>query len=196
MANIGIDLDDVLADFMTAYTKLANEIHGRPSVDTQPVDWEWTNYGLTKDEQQVVWDRIAATPNFWASLAVEPGATWEMMERLKKHSLSFITARVQCNGDTVQHQSCQWLLNNFGLPFPQVHVAYDKGALAAALKLDYFVDDRPKNVLEIKNAVPTCNVFLKDASHNQKFNDPRIERVKDFDTFVRFVEGDQWATKQ
>lgn len=194
--NIGIDLDDVLADFMRAYTALAFEIFGRPALGTEPVDWEWTNYGLSKDEQQVVWDRIAETPNFWTTLSVEPGATWEMMERLKKHNNYFITARVQCNGDTIQHQSCQWLLNNFGLSFPQVLVSYDKGPLAAALKLDYFVDDRPKNVLEIKNAVPTCKTFLKDASHNQKFNDPRIERVKDFDTFVRFVEGDAWTMKQ
>jgi 5'(3')-deoxyribonucleotidase len=190
MANIGIDLDDVLVDFMTMYTCMANEIHGKPPLGTLPIDWEWSNYDLSKAEQDVVWARVAQTENFWESLPVEQGASVALVQELDRlHNLSFITARVKSHGDTVRNQSCRWLEDNFGVNYPQVTVAYDKGALAAALKLDYFIDDRPKNVLEIKNAVPTCVTYIKDSSHNQPFVDPRIPRVKNFDEFARIVLG-------
>lgn len=190
MANIGIDLDDVLADFMTPFTNMANAIHGKPPLGTLPVDWEWSNYNLSREEQNVVWAEVAATHAFWQTLPVEDGVTpMKVWELDRQHNLSFITARVQCNGDTVRNQSCIWLQSKFGLAFPQVQVAYDKGALAAALKLDYFIDDRPKNVLEIKNAVPTCATYIKDSSHNQPFVDPRIPRVKNFDAFADMILG-------
>lgn len=189
MANIGIDLDDVLADFMGPFTRMANAIHGKPPLGTLPVDWEWSNYNLSRDEQNVVWVAVAKTENFWVNLPMESGASSRSLQALdRQHNLSFITARVQCNGDTVRNQSCCWLEDK-GVKYPQVLVAYDKGALAAALKLDYFIDDRPKNVLEIKNAVPTCTTYIKDSSHNQPFVDPRILRVKNFDEFADIVLG-------
>lgn len=189
MSNIGIDLDDVLADFMGPFTRMANAIHGKPPLGTLPIDWEWSNYNLSRDEQNVVWAAVAKTESFWTSLPVEEGVTPLILQELdRQHNLSFITARVQCNGDTVRNQSCQWL-EKLGVKYPQVSVAYDKGALAAALKLDYFIDDRPKNVLEIKNAVPTCATYIKDSSHNQPFVDPRIPRVKNFDEFASMILG-------
>lgn len=188
MANIGIDLDDVLADFMGAYTVRANRMFGRPALGTMPVDWAWSNFGLSKEEQDAVWAEIANEQSFWEKLDQDKGASIDAVRSLDDaHNLSYITARVRCNGDTVLKQSCRWLLNNYGVPFPQVFVAYDKAATAIALKLDYFIDDRPKNVIEIKNAVPSCKVFLKDSSHNQPFSRPDIPRIKDFNEFAQLV---------
>jgi 5'(3')-deoxyribonucleotidase len=48
---IGIDIDDVLADFIVEYVKIANGLFGKPEVDAQPVDWEWSNFELTKEQQ-------------------------------------------------------------------------------------------------------------------------------------------------
>ena len=186
--NIGIDIDDVLADFMTEFTTTCNKLHGKPELDAQPVDWEWSNFNLTREEKDTTWSALQGTPNFWTQLKKEPGANFDLMQRLdKEHELSFITARVPSAGDSVRHQTSQWLLNNFGIPFPNVFVTTNKGPLAAALKLDYFIDDRPKNVLEIRAAVPTCKVVLKDSCHNQAFVDPEIPRVKDFDTFAKSI---------
>jgi 5'(3')-deoxyribonucleotidase len=190
MAVIGVDLDDVLVNFTDAYAAVCNKLFGRPEVVCQPVDWEWSNYQLTDEEKSKAWEVVQGTFNFWTTLNVEEGASFQAMENLRsKHDIFFITARVRSVGDSVQHQSCQWLLNNMGVPFPTVIVHHDKAPLASALKLDYFVDDRPKNCLEIKAAVPTCKVFLKDSSHNQDFKNVQngIERVKDFNEFSRIV---------
>jgi len=189
---IGIDLDDVLADFISEFAEIAYDIYGRPQPETKPVDWEWSNFGLSKEEQGVVWDRIINTFNFWEKLMVEPGADRISMVRLLQdgHDLVFITARAKTSGYTVQEQSARWLNKNFGISYPTVIVDTNKGPLAAALKLDYFVDDRPKNCWEIQDAVPTCKVFLKNSSHNvnQDLGYRPLERVKDFNEFVNKVK--------
>jgi 5'(3')-deoxyribonucleotidase len=187
---IGIDLDDVLADFISMFTAVANAKFGRPELGTKPVDWAWSNFGLSKEEQEEVWGAICSAPNFWERLAVENGASYSSMEKLRSRKdvdLVFITARAVTAGNSVQEQSCRWLLNNFGVPFPTVIVDTNKGPLAAALKLDYFIDDRPKNCWEIQDAVPTCKVFLKNSSHNvnQDLGYRPLERIEDFDAFVK-----------
>jgi 5'(3')-deoxyribonucleotidase len=191
---IGIDLDDVLADFITAYTYLAHVRYGEPALGTLPVDWEWSNFGLTKEEQAKVWDDIKVTPHFWECLRLEDGATGEMLRALdKRHTLYYPTARVDTVGLTAAKQSANFLDRNFGIPHPTVIVGYEKGSLAAALKYDYFIDDRPKNCLDIQKAVPTCKVYLKDSSHNLAFDADAngLTRVKDFDTFAKIILNEE-----
>lgn len=193
MSNIGIDLDDVLANFIEKYIAICNRLHGKPPIGTEPIDWEWSNLGMTKEQMDEAWAEVRQTYNFWDSLSKEKGATRDQMEQLdSQHNLYFITARLATTGDSIQHQSCRWLLNEFGLAFPTVLVTYDKGPLAAALKLDYFIDDRPKNVIEIANAVPTCKVFLKNSTHNASYESP-YPRIATFDDFVKLVmDGEEW----
>lgn len=191
--NIGIDLDDVLANFIDKYIAICNRLHGKPPIGAKPVDWEWSNFGLTRAQQDDAWAEVRQTYNFWDTLGTEEGATRDQLERLdNKHSLFFITARALSTGDSIQRQSCRWLLNNFGIPFPTVLVTVDKGPLAAALKLDYFIDDRPKNVIEIATAVPTCKVFLKNSMHNAGYDSPYC-RIPTFDDFAKLImDGDEW----
>lgn len=189
---VGCDLDDVLANFIKEFMRLANELHG---VDTniRPSDWEWTGLGQTPEETikitEDVWAEIIADPYFWTKLEVEPGASVDLVQRVEsKTKLYFPTARaVTAGGVDVGFQSARWLLNNFGIPFPTVIVGDQKGPLANALKYDYFVDDRPKNCVEVKAARPECRVFIKTASHNTTVVLPGVERVENFDEFARIV---------
>jgi uncharacterized HAD superfamily protein len=189
MSNIGIDLDDVLVEFMAAYSKICYELFGKPEPGVLPVDWEWTNFDLTKEQMKEAWEAVAKTYKFWEKLDYEPGVNPGRVRRLEEdHNLFFITARVPSLGGTIKDQSCNWLRNMIGLDNPIVLPSYDKGPLASALKLDYFIDDRPKNVLEIKRALPYCKVFIKDSSHNQPFVHSEIHRVKDMNEFIDIVE--------
>lgn len=191
---IGIDLDDVLVDFISEFTDIAHEMYGRPELGTKPVDWEWSNFGLSKEEQRAVWNRIVGSYNFWEVLSMETGASRRGMKLLldQKHDLIFITARATTEGRTVQEQSARWLAWYFGINYPTVIVDTNKGPLAAALKLDYFIDDRPKNCIEIKEAVPSCKVFLKNSSHNAAYGAPAwMNRVATFDDFVDVVRSNK-----
>ena len=186
---IGIDLDDVLVDFISEYIKISNSLYGVPELDAQPIDWEWSNFPVNKEQHGKIWDRIKNTRNFWLNLDRAKGVSSQNMRALAKlHDLVFITARVPSKGFSVQQQSAAWLSLNLGLKYPTVIEESNKGPLAAALHLDYFVDDRPKNCLEILGAVPTCLVYLKESSHNASFKAPKsITRVKDFNEFAEIV---------
>lgn len=186
---IGIDLDDVLVNFIKTYTQYAHEMFGTPA-DILPVDWEWSNYGLTKEQNSAIWERIKNVHDFWYTLGAAEGVDGKLLRELSvKADLVFITARIPTAGHTVQWQSSAWLHDFLFLRFPTVIVDSNKGPIAAALKLDYFIDDRPKNCLEIQDAVPGCTVYLKDSSHNLSYSSAYrpLSRVQDFNTFAKIV---------
>lgn len=188
---IGIDLDDVLANFMDKYLAFARARFGRPDVGAAPVDWEWSNVLPDKREQAQVWADALAYPDFWETLDRDPGASQESLQRLDgKHELYFPTARVETyTGLSVRKQSTKWLMKKFGIKYPTVIVAYEKGPMATALKYDAFVDDRPKNCLDIQKALPNCKVFLKSASHNLSYDAAAngFTRVASFDEFAKII---------
>lgn len=190
MSTIGIDLDDVLANFMVPYMDAARKRFGRPPVGAMPIDWEWSNILPSQEEQALVWADVKGMENFWMNLPVIEGVSRDLIRELdEKHVLYFPTARVDSVGMPVRKQSAAWLTMKLGVTYPTVIVAYEKGPMATALKYDYFLDDRPKNCIDIQNALPRCKVFLKDSSHNQTFRDERyyFTRVKNFDEFAKIV---------
>jgi 5'(3')-deoxyribonucleotidase len=191
MKVIGIDLDDVLANFMDRYLDFARVRFGRPELGTAPIDWEWSNVLPSKEEQALVWSDALALPDFWETLDRDPGASFESLQALDKmFTLYFPTARVETKtGMPVRKQSAKWLIEKFGVQYPTVIVAYEKGPMATALKYDYFVDDRPKNCLDIQKALPNCKVFLKSASHNLLYDAVAngLIRVASFDEFAKIV---------
>ena len=192
---IGIDLDDVLVDFMSEFTKICNRLFGKPELGTLPVDWDWSNFYLTKAEKATAWEELSNIENFWANLPVEEGADPDIVERLSDdHELFFITARVPSRGWSTEHQSKHWVHCKMDVIFPTVIVSSNKGPIAAALKFDYFIDDRPKNCIDIHEALPDCKVYLKDSSHNQSFVCPEwLTRVRDFNQFAKIVDDAAWG---
>lgn len=189
---IGVDVDDVLADFVNRYLAISREMFGRPADGIVPNDWEMSNIGLTPEEHKAVWDRIQATPNFWETLSRKQ-FTQELDAASREHTLFFITSRVETAGDPVEVQTAEWLWKK-GVDYPTVIVATKgvrKGELAQALKLDAFIDDRKENVIEVKAANPEMIVAIKSTAHNADFDNARygIERVNSFDGFIRRLES-------
>lgn len=187
--NIGFDVDDVLADFQGKFVELCHARFGKPALDYRPSDWNWSTAGLTPAQIDEAWSCVKATRNFWENLRVAEGAGWNALLKLASHRLFFITARVPTTGHTEEDQTAMFLRQHFNLDFPTVVVTANKGPIAAALQLDYFIDDRPKNCLEVQKAVGSrCRVCLKDASHNQGVFIDGVRRVKDLNEFVSMIQ--------
>ena len=188
---VGCDLDDVLADFMTTFIDMARAKYGVPQdASLRPCDWSWSNMGWTKEQEAEMWQAVHDTTGFWENLAVLPGVEPSLVNLLAQRTkMYFPTARAQSLGDDVSIQSARWLLNKFQIPFPTVIVGNEKGPLAAALKYDYFIDDRDKNCLEVKVARPECVVCLSAAGHNAKFDAESmgIIRVSGFNEFAQMI---------
>lgn len=159
---IGFDLDGVLADFAAAYRAVDERLHGSGAVPARPGDPEeeaqeqehtTRSRPSPRRRHDAVWQAIASTPDFWTSLApIDPGAVarlYEMTTRLQ-WEVFFMTQRPATAGETVQRQSQRWLAGQ-GFDLPSVLViSGSRGAAAAALSLDYHVDDSAKNCIDVK----------------------------------------------
>lgn len=188
---IGMDLDDVLADFVERFILIANQKYSRPvDISVRPTDWEWSNMGLTSEEIDGVWEVILTTENFWETLNPMPGVSRTLIRQLNYEAkLYFPTARAVCPGRDTGEQSASWIDRKFGILHPTVFVSDAKGPLAQVLKYDYFIDDRPKNCLAVKEASPSTKVFLNYASHNWDFDAEKngIVRVANVNEFAKIV---------
>ena len=109
-----------------------------------------------------IWDTIRKTPDFWNTLQpLDAGAVKRIHGLTLRHKweVFFITQRPYTDGETVQRQSQRWLIaQGFDLPSVLV-ISGSRGAAAAALRLDYHVDDSPQNCLDV-SAESTANAIL------------------------------------
>jgi len=171
---IAFDLDGVLADLHTPFVRTAARLFPEldpaaigaadvgasppPDADTGSDDSEGQlapalpHVSLSRRQTDHVWRDIAATPDFWETLAeIEPGAIAKLASVADSRGweVLFITSRPRSAGRTVQRQSQRWL-QQCGFPLPSLYVVHgSRGRIAEALAIDVVVDDRPDNCLDI-----------------------------------------------
>jgi 5'(3')-deoxyribonucleotidase len=187
---VGCDLDDVLADFSKGFMLIAHDKYG-VNPNLRPTSWEWDDCDMPADRVDGTWNELIHNrPNWWETLDVEDGVDTVLLHKVfNKTKLFFPTARANNVGRPVEIQSQKWLFNKFDLLHPTVIVSGEKGPLALALKYDYFLDDRPKNCIDIKKACPDAKVFMKTATHNPTVDLSHlgIHRVANFNEFAKVV---------
>jgi hypothetical protein len=103
--------------------------------------------------REAVWHAIEATENFWTTLKpLDPNAVRRLADLARRHhwEIFFLTQRPDTAGETAQRQTQRWLTAQ-GFDLPSVIVVRGtRGKVAAALELDYLVDDTPKNCVDVK----------------------------------------------
>ena len=169
---VAFDLDGTVADMEGALQRVAEQLFG-PNVALRPagsahLDAPASVDDVTDDstkvesraEKQVlsgrqlrqVWERVAATENFWSALTeIEPGSVARIAAMRNEHRLEviFLTQRPDTEGEIAQLQTQRWL-EAHGFELPSVFVLRgSRGLAAAALQIDVVVDDRPENCLEV-----------------------------------------------
>jgi 5'(3')-deoxyribonucleotidase len=178
---VGVDIDGVLADFVgKARQELQLLLKGKPADDLVQTEWGFDSIGITKEEEGKLWRFIDATPNWWLGLERRPDCHY--LRHLCDHArVIFITNRKDGTGLPIEDQSRKWLERHFHIPHPTVLISDNKGPLADGLKLDWLIDDRPKNVEEVAQFSPATKTFLLDATYNKKCHAvPRIGSVDEF----------------
>jgi 5'(3')-deoxyribonucleotidase len=188
---IGIDMDDVCSNFQKRFVEQLNEMYGRPPLDTMPIDWDWSNCQISAEERNAAWNSITKVRNLWHLLESLPSFDTETVRLLQTanniHDVFFVTNRFDTPGQSAMRQTKGWLTDNAGMWAPNVLLAKDKGPMASVLQLDAFIDDRPKNCIDVLEARPNARVYLCDSSHNKTFDDPRIPRVADLKEFLKLI---------
>jgi hypothetical protein len=170
-------MDGVLADFATAFHEVESRLFG-PGVslsEGQPEQEEEKRESereaalratsdpadpkvataVTREARRrrdLIWQAIQSTPNFWQTLKpIDTSAVPRIHGLMLRHKweVFFITQRPKTEGDTVQRQTQQWLVEH-GFDLPSVLVlGGSRGAAAGALRLHYHVDDSAQNCLDV-----------------------------------------------
>lgn len=184
---IAFDMDGTLADLRSAYAEVEDRLFGPadreheqpapeareaaqhaaagpdPAENPEPrVERPRTVRGGVR-HQEGVWQTIEATPDFWTTLKpLEPDVVKRCYELTTEHNweVFFITQRPATAGRTVQWQTHKWLIDH-GFETPCViPLSSGRGKAAAALRLDYLVDDTPQNCLDVLSDSSTRAILL------------------------------------
>ena len=148
MLRVGIDIDGVVADFRSAFRRLAEGELGIAAEDAES--------DLRKADIDRLWRAVADKPNWWLDVPpYEPDQIVRLYSRVRQSrwEVFFMTSRPPSAGDSVQLQTQVWLeRNGFFLPSVLTTPAGARGELARSLRLDIALDDRILNCLEIISA--------------------------------------------
>lgn len=174
---IGFDMDGVLADFASAFRDVEARVLGVAAdpdrlpdqsesesleEDPQPSDAAFNVYEERR-RRQSVWAEIEATVDFWTTLKpTSEGAVRRLHALTLRHrwEVFFITQRPATAGETVQRQTQRWLAGQ-GFDLPSVLVIHgSRGAAAAALRLDFHVDDTTEHCLDIMTGSPARTILI------------------------------------
>lgn len=180
---LGFDVDGLFADFCRRYRSITVQVTGvdlfQPGDEIHPPCWNWPEFrGYTAEQMKLVWTAIKLDPYFWSSLPDLPCAKTLRLNRDRlesgDHDIYFITDRP---GVQAKRQTEIWLRTNTGFTHPTVIISAKKGAVAAALSLDAYIDDKWEHALDVVAQSPTTRMYLFNTSYNLGYPTAELTRV-------------------
>jgi uncharacterized HAD superfamily protein len=163
---IQIDVDGVLADFMTAYTRLAVQMGLAPEVSGTLDQTAWETYGaVPRENVSRVWDHIKQSMTFWhgAPPLIDKDTFNRLSDLEARHDIYYVTARV---GIHAKYQTTKWLEHR-GVREPTVVMSSKKGEIAAAIGAHYAIDDKAGNAIFTGYFAKKTHSYIIDRPYNQ-----------------------------
>ncbi len=177
MPNIALDLDGCFSNFHFSFSQVANKLFGTPIIEdiNEVLSYRWEDWGypLTKEQQNKVWREIdTKVEDFW--LNIKPLVKDPVFRKLEDlefhgHSIYFITTRRNTAGKNVLTQTNSWIRKHCFLENFSVIPTDKKGRLLDGMRIDYFLDDYPENLIEATIEAPKCKSFLLVRPYNEYF---------------------------
>lgn len=187
---IGLDIDGVLADFVSPFLRFLEEQTGCGEIDPQTyVDPYFSGHsGLSKEIVTECVMKVSNDPQFWEALAPFPSPEqWRALDRLsRRQKLVFVTHRYERETYDIGQVTCDWLRKH-GVADPVVYFTQShKSELIGKLKVELFVDDRHENCRDVAENTDAV-VLMPHRSYNQSFNHPRVERIQHLDELFAYL---------
>jgi uncharacterized HAD superfamily protein len=181
---LGLDIDGVLADFITPFLQLLQERTGSGPIDPASVtDPNFMQHPfLTKEIVFECMEVASYDPDFWRALSplASPKAWRSLDEISRDHKLVFITHRWVRDTYDINQVTCDWLRRH-GVSHPVVHFTQDKKSmLVQKLNIELFVDDRHENCEDVATQTDAV-VLMPHRPYNQAFNHPKVQRIHELD---------------
>ena len=191
---IGLDIDGVLADFVTPFLQLLEQRVGGPAIDAASItDPNFQRHPfLTKE---LIYDCMVDAsydPEFWRVLAPLPSADqWRSLKQINRdHEIVFITHRWVRETYDINDVTCAWL-RRYGIDDPVVHFTQElKSQLVKQMQVELFVDDRQENCEDVATQTEAV-VMMPHRPYNQSFAHPKVQRIQDLDALIHYLsKGD------
>lgn len=186
---IGFDIDGVLYDW---HNIVVNELIGEDKLEKGTTIADFFNVpdGIIHRWHKVDQDRLTHNPMYYIRPFLMEGAKETLLElsmihRLERVSLEifYVTSRPIEIADATK----AWV-RGMGLPFRDNVYVVDGGKKATVelLGLDYFVEDRPKHIEELKDIT---TVFVYDRPWNKDVKVFRLNRIFKLTQLIKYFEG-------
>jgi len=189
---IGLDIDGVLADFVTPFLQRLERRAGAGPIDPASItDPNFQNHPFVT--QEIIYDCMVETsydPEFWRTLAPLPEPNhWQALNQMTRdNDVVFITHRWVCASYDINRVTCDWLRRH-GIEDPIVHFTREKKSeLVNQLKIELFVDDRHENCEDVATRTEAL-VMMPHRPYNQAFHHPKVQRIHDLDGLFDYLSS-------
>lgn len=179
-----LDVDGVLADFVSAAVKIGNELAGTSYTAADITDWRMFSLPGLREVESEIWDRINE-PGFMAALNVFEG-TKQAVQKLKKLGDVAILSTPLYRSTTAPYERYVWLFEHFGIEWKDVVYAYRKDLVRGLI----LVDDKPENIESWCLANPDGYGVLWDRPYNSTCSPPKnAERSSNWNDVLEIVKN-------
>ena len=180
---VGVDLDNVVYPFADVFAQYVHKVTGRPLTELGPAQ-RWAFYldlGYSADEFLRLFAEGVDAGFIFREGQPLPGALEALRAlRAQGHSLHIVTDRAV--GSCAQASTEAWLKEH-GVPYDSVTYAADKTVVGT----NVFIDDRPENVLALREA--GCAAFLFATSRDDQLGFRPDWSVRSWEEFIARVEA-------
>ena len=187
---LGLDIDGVLADFITPFLQLLAARTGSGPIDPASItDPNFMQHPYLT--QEIIFECMEAAsydPEFWHALAPLPSpAQWQTLDQIARdHEIVFITHRWVRDTYDIGQVTCDWLRCH-GMADPIVHFTQDKkSVLVRKLNIGLFVDDRHENCQDVATGTDAL-VLMPHRPYNQAFDHPKVRRIQQLDELFDYL---------
>lgn len=187
---VGLDIDGVVADFVSPFLQVAEQRLGNGPIQLETItDLSFKEHPYLTEE--VVWkcmEEISYDPQFWQKLSplISP-QEWQKLDSLsRKGELVFITHRYERETYDIHQVTCDWL-GKHGIGKPVVYFTQEsKAKLVDHLGVSLFVDDRHENCRDVAENTQAV-VMMPHRHYNQAFTHPKVKRIRDFNELFSYL---------
>lgn len=155
MKTIVFDIDGVLADWSTGFSRWARAVYPDVPIVTHAECESWdVRPGMTPEMESAVWDLVKLNARFWGDLPalVSPREVRGIRLLIEQgHSIYFATNRKTSGA---LRTTRQWLTRHIGVYGLPVIITHRKGEFCKVVDADYYIDDKSENV--------DCSIWMTD----------------------------------
>ena len=183
---IFFDVDGVLADFVTGFTSLANQLFGTPIIGVIEMERfdHWRDF-LDQKQCDIVWEKVFNSYDFWVNLnhLLSKKEVEALSYLAHENNIYFVTDR---RSDVMNPAvaTSYWLQKKFNINHAQVIATKNKADIAKALRPSFAIDDKADHAFGyIKQGVQS---FLFHRPYNKEFwNNIYLNHVNSVEEFIK-----------